>query len=479
MQQYNNPAGGVQSDIDGAGSSQMNEFFWQRKALIEAAKEMYFSQLADVTAMPKNYGKTIKVYHYLPLLDDRNVNDQGIDAAGAVIRATDWFVTFPAPIVTVANASKTAAVTAINANVGSVLVATAGADGSGGAGLANITLVGPLVVRYDTEAKKNAVVALNVGAGAKPGSGNLYGSSKDVGTIVGKMPVVGETGGRVNRVGFTRVQLEGSIQKLGFFHEWTQESLDFDSDAELYSHMSRELVTGATQMTEAILQLELLLGAGTIVYAGSAISNKTVTGEGSTPSLVDYEDLSRVARILNDNRTPKHTKAITGSRMVDTKTISSGRVVYIGSELESVVKALRDPFNNPAFIPVHQYASGGTVLNGEIGTVDQFRIVVVPEMLHWEGAGALETANPGYMATGGRYDVFPMLIVGDGSFTTIGFQTGGKMMKFQIITKEPGKATADRNDPFGEMGFSSIKWWYGTMILRSERLALIKTVARI
>ena len=53
------------------------------------------------------------------------------------------------------------------------------------------------------------------------------------------------------------------------------------------------------------------------------------------------------------------------------------------------------------------------------------------------------------------------------------------MMKFKIITKMPGEGTADRTDPFGETGFSSIKWWYGTMILRPERLAVIKTVARI
>lgn len=51
-------------------------------------------------------------------------------------------------------------------------------------------------------------------------------------------------------------------------------------------------------------------------------------------------------------------------------------------------------------------------------------------------------------------------------------------MKFKIITKMPGEKTADRNDPYGEMGFSSIKWYYGTMILRPERIGVIKTVAR-
>jgi N4-gp56 family major capsid protein len=67
--------------------------------------------------------------------------------------------------------------------------------------------------------------------------------------------------------------------------------------------------------------------------------------------------------------------------------------------------------------------------------------------------------------------------VGDQSFTTIGFQTDGKTVKFKIFHKAPGEATADRNDPYGETGFMSIKWYYGFMVLRPERIALIKTSA--
>lgn len=394
--QYNDPAGGTPSSVEGAGSSQMNEFFWQRKALVEAKKEMFFMPLADVTSMPKHYGKEIRVYHYIPLLDDRNVNDQGIDASGTVI-----------------------------------------ADG------------------------------------------NLYGSSKDIGTIDSKLPTLTENGGRVNRVGFTRIMRKGSIEKFGFFTEFTQESLDFDSDAELYMHLSREMVTGATQLTEAVLQKDLLAAAGVVMYAGEAVSDATIDGEATEVSVANYDDLMRLARILNDNRTPKQTKVITGSRLIDTKTISSGRVMYIGSELESIVKGMKDLFDNPAFIPVQQYAAAATVLNGEIGTVDQFRIVVVPEMLHWAGVGADVTTNPGYEESGGKYSVYPMLVVGDGSFTTIGFQTDGKSMKFKITTKKPGRATADRNDPYGETGFSSIKWYYGTLFMRPERIAVLKTLAKI
>ena len=43
----------------------------------------------------------------------------------------------------------------------------------------------------------------------------------------------------------------------------------------------------------------------------------------------------------------------------------------------------------------------------------------------------------------------------------------------------PGPAAADKSDPYGETGFMSIKWYYGFMILRSERIGLVLTVAKL
>lgn len=386
--QYNDPAGGTPSSV----GNQFNTFHYIKQALIEARKEQYFSQLADTTSMPKNMGKKIKRYHYIPLLDDANINDQGIDAAG----------------VTIAN-------------------------------------------------------------------GNLYGSSKDVGTITDKLPVLSETGGRVNRVGFKRKELEGSFEKFGFFDEYTQESLDFDTDAELLQHINREMLNGANEITEDALQIDLLNSAGVIRYAGGATQNSEIDGT----DLVEFGDLMRLSIDLDNNRTPKHTKMITGTRMVDTATIQGARVLYCGSELIPTLKGMKDLHGNPAFISIEKYAAGGQTLTGEIGTIDQFRIVIVPEMLKWAGAGAAANGDALHYTTNDKFDVFPMLVIGSESFTTIGFQTDGKSVKFKIYHKKPGEQTADRNDPYGETGFMSIKWYYGFMVLRPERIGLIKTAAKI
>lgn len=381
--------------------TQLQEYYIYRKALIDLVKEQYFMPLADVRAMPKHHGKKIKQYHYVPVLDDRNINDQGIDANGAVIA-----------------------------------------------------------------------------------NGNLYGSSKDIGNVTAKLPLLREEGGRVNRVGYSRKTIEGTFTKMGFFDEFTAESLAFDTDSELENHMTRESLRAAHEITEAVLQIDLLNGAGVVKYAGAATKDDEISGEADALTEVAYADLVRLSIDMDNNRTSKNTTVITGSRNIDTRVIPSARYMFISSALLPTLMKMKDYHGGKAFIPVEHYADATTIRRGEAGAIAGFRIVVVPEMLNWSAKGAKATSPDGngyrfsQNASGeDRYDIYPMLVVGDGSFTTIGFQTHGKTVKFDIITKKPGREMADRHDPYGEMGFHSIKWYYGCMILRNEHLALIKTVA--
>ena len=416
---YNDPVNAAASTI----GAQARTDFYHKKALIAVRDQQYFMPLADVRGMPKHMGKKIKQDVYVPLLDDRNVNDQGIDAAGTALTAGTW-------------------------------------SGWNSAGV----LQGST---YATEG--DAVTGAGVGGEVAENGQFLYGSSKDTGTIMSKIPALTENGGRVNRVGFTRLQVEGDLYKRGFFTEYTQESMDFDSDSELNMHITEEALVGANELTEAELQADLLTNAtanGTAYYMGG--TNKLTVDE-----VVTYTDLLNLSIALDNNKTPKKTKIISGSRMVDTRTINGGRVMYIGSELIPVLEAMVDLHSNPAFISVEKYADAGNVMNGEIGSVRQFRIIVVPEMQFDEGGGASAADTAGNGANGA--DIYPMLVVGDGAFTTIGFQTDGKTVKFSINHKKPGKEIADLNDPYGEVGFYSIKWYYGFMALRPERLGVIWT----
>ena len=386
---------------DGTNSTvgkQFNTYEYKRKALIETAQVEYFGQLGDVETLTKNYGQKIKKYHYLPLLDNRNINDQGLDATGAVT---------------------------VN--------------------------------------------------------GNLYGSSKDPGVISGKLPALSEAGGRVNRVGFKRLEIEGEIAQYGFFYEWSEEALNFDTDADLYSHINRESVRGAREVSEDILQMDLLDAAGVVKFMGtSAVSLATVK------TVITYNDLVKLGVTLDDNRCPKDTKAIKGSQDTDVINIGSARYAFIGSELIPTLMRLTDYHGDKAFVPVEKYAKieNGKYMNtlhGEIGSVAGFRFVVVPEMMQYKGQGvAIASAVNGstLLSNGTKIDVYPILVVGSGSFAKINFQSSGTTNdKFKIIVRKPG-TFANPEDPFEKIGYSSIQFWQGTMILRPEWIAKVLTGAK-
>ena len=402
-----------------AGNAQLNPFYYDRQAIIEANKKAYIGSLSGTRNQPKNMGKEVKKHLMIPLLDERNINDQGIDAAGVVMDPTKWTSVTAAGVVAYDNADEAAAITA------------AGVDGT-----------------------------------VKQTSGNLYGSSKDIGTIGALTPVLSETGGRVNRVGFSREVITGTIENYGFFYEFTADDLDFDSDAKLYSHLHREAGKAAGEMSEKSLMVDLINGAGIEIYSGAS---NTALGEVAAGDLVDLATLRQMTKVLNTNQAPMDTKMITGSRNIDTKVVANARYAYTSDDVVTILEDIMNATTGKhAWAYVEEYADGAkfaksNTARGEVGKILKTRFVEHPEMVINENKG---TAN---------IDVHNILYIGSGSFTQIGFQSMGTKGKFNIIVKKPGKEVADRQNPYGKVGFVSNQYWYGVLLERPDHIGVIYT----
>ena len=85
-------------------------------------------------------------------------------------------------------------------------------------------------------------------------------------------------------------------------------------------HLSTELMNGAVQLTEAVLQRDLLASVGVILYSGGATSNNGtygVSGETQTiggvtvpPAMVNYKNLMRLDQILTNNRVRSRPRSL-------------------------------------------------------------------------------------------------------------------------------------------------------------------------
>lgn len=406
---YNTGKTGGESTIDSAaGSVQIRQEHYNKKAIIDIKDEMIISQMSGTMAMPKNQGKEVVKHRYIALLDDLNAGGAGL-----------------------------------------------GLDTDG--------------VAYD--------------------NGNLYGSSRGTGFIDGKLPDLGEESGRVNKVSFSRKEVRGNITNRGFFFEWSKDEVNFDSDPMMKQHITTEAIRGANQINEDVTAIELINGAGVNYFGGTATTVATVDGE-SVPTI---QDLIRLDTELDNNKCPRDTKVITGSRMIDTKTVAAARYMFISPDVKMdfmSIKALNG--TDDAFVPVEQYegaSSNGKMIksiHGEIGKVGPFRIVVHPKMVKYsDAAGAASGAawlatddNEGgtdngaeYRNDGTKYEVYPCLVVGSEAFTHIGFEFGaGTKGKFNVTTKTPEQLRSKEN-PYAKTGMTVIEFWNGLLIDRPEWIA--------
>ena len=93
---------------------------------------------------------------------------------------------------------------------------------------------------------------------------------------------------------------------MGFFFEYTRDAEQYDTDPALISHFTREALRGANEITEDVLQIDLINGAGAFTYYCGA-GNDENSDMGETAEIT-YNDLVKIAKILQE-------KGVAASRM--------------------------------------------------------------------------------------------------------------------------------------------------------------------
>ncbi len=459
-QSYNK--GGDTSSV----GQQIVDYMFFRKALIDEVETSYVSQfVAGTYNIPKYHGKSMVLYHYYPIIDARNDNDQGIDATGNVVK-------------------NTVAIVIIDVNTNTKHIDGFGSDEVTALADAQARVVS-WARHYFGEAIGNnyATIVATMNANgwsvvegqAKPGGGNFWGGTKDLLTAVSKLPTLGEFGGRRNRIGVKRTKLQGVVNHFGFFYEYTEDSFLYDTQGDtLRMHIAREVARAAKQIQELQIYNDLVNGAGVVMYGGTTA---LMEAELDHTSELDYNLLLKLHNILTANKCPTKNTMVTGSRNVDTRTIAGGRFMLIPTAVVMTLHKMKDAHGDPAFVRIEQYGAARTPVKGEVGAVGHFRFIEVPEMKYGEGTGADVTAEgSNFEQKDGKYNVYPCLVIGDESFYSITL-ADRKASSMQIISKTPGRETADRSDPFGKIGFYSAQWNYGSIIVRPERIAVVKVTA--
>ena len=272
-----------------------------------------------------------------------------------------------------------------------------------------------------------------------------------------------EGAGAVNKRTLQKVTMQTSLARYG-------EMLDYTDEVELFSEDSmqvryrEELGELANSRYEDLIQRDML-STSTEMFGGGA----TAIGEVDADSQVTYDLIRKGVRKLVRNRAKKNTTLVAGDAKIDTRTVAKSYYAIIGANVKGDLETITRGTGSTeefVFIPVHKYASAGNLAEAEVGAMHEVRFLEAESAVVYNGAGADAATNPeGLSASGGNFDVFPILFPTEGSFATLGLKGQGKI-KFN--SKSP--AAVENSNPYGTTGFFSYNFFYAGIILQEEKL---------
>lgn len=412
-------------------------------------RKRFFSVRSNLISMPKNYGDTLTKEVRLPILHKDNMVDANVDATTATI-IQDTFYAYDTSGVLVGK---------FNVNeymvVNSVDFATA------------------------RTAQYNAAVTAAAGGKVKMSSGYITNGKANYAVSTTAIPVLPEEGGIVGLLNSTSKLVSAKISFHAIGLKYTVRSVDLDSRKNQVAQKIKDLARATGELKE--IQVMNSIVAASESYRLIASNTASSIDQMKATDILTFDALQGFEQALLQDDVPMDTEILEGTTNIDTKVVEDGWVVYFNRELMPGIRKIKGADGTTlAFIPKSQYAAGTTLLDGEFGAIGSFRFVMVPDLPAYRGAGSLVSADTSLTAgdranrhaTGGKYDVFPLIVVGSDSFSTTGFTD-------KDVTAAHIPPVRDvYNDMSAQVGGVVSNWTYGFLNYRPERIRQLAVVAQ-
>ncbi len=219
------------------------------------------------------------------------------------------------------------------------------------------------------------------------------------------------------------------------------------------------------QAAETVEELRInVVKAGTNVYYASSVAGRSTVNSPATRG-----DFRLIYRAFKKNKAREISKIIRASHQISTEPVASAYFVMGHTDCDADLRGL------PGFVPGEQYSSSIKMLPGEIGKIDQFRIILTAMFEPWESAGASGTT---YLAAGVApstsvaCDVYPLIFVARNSYAIVPLQGYNAV---HPMVYNPGKPSPSQ--PLGQLGFVSWKTYQAAAILNQNWLARLEIAA--
>lgn len=191
--------------------------------------------------------------------------------------------------------------------------------------------------------------------------------------------------------------------------------------------------------------------AGTNVIYANGVSRAAV----NTPLTLTIQ--RNAVRTLKRQKAKKITRTLAPGTGFATRAVEASYVAVGHTDLENEIRGL------PGFTQVAEYGNRSPICDEEIGSVEDVRYVLSPDLESFADAGG--AAGAMVSTSGSNADVYPIMYFGQDAVGTVALKGFGAIDPSIIPV---GQKTKD--DPLGQRGVAGWKTWHAAVILNQTWL---------
>lgn len=244
-----------------------------------------------------------------------------------------------------------------------------------------------------------------------------------------------------------------TLKQYGCLYELTDQTADTYED-DVPEEMKK-------QCGERIALVREMIRYGVL----KACTNAFYAGGGSTRPSVNAKITLPLLRRISRNLQANHAKRITGilepGVKISTQPVEAAYMVFAHTDAESDIRDL------PGFKHVTEYGSRKVSSPYEIGSCENYRFILSPELAPYANAGAAVGSTGLYSTGGSNVDVYPFIVVGEDAWGQVALRGLDAIDPTYI---QPGQK--DKSDPLGQRGYVGAKFYMSCVLLNEGWMAV-------
>ena len=131
--------------------------------------------------------------------------------------------------------------------------------------------------------------------------------------------------------------------------------------------------------------------------------------------------------------------------------------------------AAADVRDLPGFVPVSKYAGFKPISPKEIGSCEEFRFILSPELASYADAGGANTALYATTSSASNIDVYLFIVCGEDAVFDIALK-GADSFNLSVIPT----SQKDKNDILGQRGYVGASFWSAVLVANNGFMGVIE-----